>query len=165
MPDVPSQQKDPVTGNSLSLPLLIATLLMMFTTIWSLYDEVYAMRPWKGYQKQFVRTYTAYLQKAIPEAAEREKAVRAEPEFQRLSQQAEEAEQAVAPQIAAIDREVNQILNQQITVLNKVFAEQRLKVTALTYNLEKAASDGSKQSIQEDIDSAKNEILRVSLPA
>src|SRR3989338_8389427 len=106
MPDVPSQQKDPITGNSLSLPLLIATLLMMFTTIWSLYDEVYAMRPWKGYQKQFVRVYEAYLQKAIPEAATREKAVREEPEYQELSRQADEAAKAVATQISDIDREV-----------------------------------------------------------
>src|SRR3990172_9278062 len=161
MPDVPSQQKDPVTGNSLSLPLLVATLLMMLTMIWSLYDEVYTMRPWKGYQKQFVQTYEAYLQKAIPEATERERAVRDDPAYQELARQAEEAEQAVAAQVVEIDREVNQILNQQITVLNKVFAEQRLKVTALTYNLEKATGEGSKQSIQEDIDSAKNEILRV----
>ena len=165
MPDVPSQQKDPITGNSLSLPLLIATLLMMLTVIWSLYDEVYGMRPWKGYQKQFVRVYEAYLQKAIPEAAGREKAVREEPEYQKLSQQADEAEKSVATQVAEIDREVSQILNLQITVLNKVFSEQRGKVSALTYQLEQASGDGSKQSIEQDIEAAKNEVLRVNLPA
>ena len=164
MPEAPSQPKDPVTGNSLSLPLLIATLLMMLTVIWSLYDEAYAMRPWKGYQKRFVQAYQGYLQTAIPEAAERERAIRETPEYQALEQQAAEAEQTVVAQVTEIDREVNQILNLQITLLDKVFAEQRMKVSALTYQLEKAASDGSKQSIQEDIAEAKQEVVRVSMP-
>ncbi|HWP85143.1 MAG TPA: c-type cytochrome [Terriglobia bacterium] len=168
MPDVPSQpsqQQDPITSNSLSLPLLIATLVMMLTVVWALVDEVYLMRPWKGYQKRFVETYKAYLQRAIPEAAERERAVREDPEYQRLVREAEAAQQAVNPQIAEIDREVSQILDPQIAVLNRVFAEQRMKVSALVYQLEKASSDSSKQSIQEEIEEARTEILRVSMPA
>jgi cytochrome c551/c552 len=164
MPDAPSQQKDPITGSSLSLPLLIATLLMMLTVIWSLYDEVYAMRPWKGYQKRFVEVYRSYLDKAIPEVAERERAVRETPEFQELERRAAEAEQTVAAQVSEIDREVNQILTPQITLLDKIFAEQRMKVSALTYQLEKASGDGSRQSIEEDIAEAKQEVLRVGMP-
>jgi cytochrome c551/c552 len=165
MPDVPPQEKDPVTGSSLSLPLLIATLLMMLTLIWSLYDEVYAMRPWKDYQKQFVRTYTAYLQKAIPEAAAREKAVRDSPDYQKLSQAADAAEKAVEPQVIDIDKEVNQVLNPQITILNKAFAEARGKVSALTYDEETSTSQSDKQSIAKEVDEAKAEIIRVNLPA
>jgi cytochrome c551/c552 len=164
MPDDPNQQKDPITGNSLSFALLIATVLMTLTVIWSLYDEVYVMRPWKGYQKRFVATYESFLQNAIPQTREREMAVRQTAEYQTLDQRVVEAEETITSQIAEIDREVNQILNPQIALLDKVFAEQRMKVSALTYQLEKAGSNGTQESIQEDIAEAKQEILRVSMP-
>jgi cytochrome c551/c552 len=165
MPDAPSQQKDPVTESSLSLLLLIFTLAMMVTLIWSLYDENYAMRPWKSYQKQYVKVYETYLQKAIPEAATREKVVKESPEYQKLSQATDDATKAVEAQVADIDKEVNQVLNPQITVMNKAFADQRGKVSALTYSWEQAASESSKQSILKDIDAAKAEVLSVGLPA
>src|SRR5581483_1256007 len=168
MADLPPQQsdaqQDPISTRSLSLPLLIASLLMMLALIWALYDEAYGTRPWKAYQKNFKKLYVAYLQKAIPAAAEQEKQVKQAPEYVKLSQDIDAAEKAVASQVAEIDRHIAQDLNPRITVLTKVFSEQRGKVSALTYQWE-TASPGSKPGIQREIDAAKDEIIRVSLPA
>jgi cytochrome c551/c552 len=145
--------------------LLVSAVLMTLTLIWALYDEVYGMRPWKDYQKQFVGLYTSYLQKAIPEQAQREAEVRQNPEFEKLAQDLQAAEEAVSSQIGEIDREVGQVLTPQITVFNKVFQEARGEISALTYQLETASSDGAKQSIQEDIDGVRQRVLEVDLPA
>ncbi|HEY7618066.1 MAG TPA: hypothetical protein VH744_14760, partial [Terriglobales bacterium] len=165
MPDVPPPPKDPITSNSLSMVLLVSAVLMTLTLICALYDEVYGMRPWKDYQKQFVGLYTSYLQKAIPEQAQREAEVRQNPEFEKLAQDLQAAEEAVSSQIGEIDREVGQVLTPQITVFNKVFQEARGEISALTYQLETASSDGAKQSIQEDIDGVRQRVLEVDLPA
>jgi cytochrome c551/c552 len=156
--------KDPISSRSLSFALLIAAVLMMLTLMWALYDEDYAMRPWKGYQKQFVTLYRDFLNKAIPEASQREQEVRQSAEFQKMEQDLQTAQEAVASQVADIDKEVTQILDPQITILNKAFAEKRGQVSALTYQYETASSDSSKQSIQQDIDAARGDILRVNLP-
>ena len=64
-PDAP--EPDPIADRSLSVPLLISSLLLILTLIWSLYDEVLGQRPWKQYQKDFVSLYSDYLdQEARP---------------------------------------------------------------------------------------------------
>jgi mono/diheme cytochrome c family protein len=52
---------DPVTGKSLSLPLMIASLCMLAGLGWAIWDDAAASRPWKSYQKQFAAAYARYL--------------------------------------------------------------------------------------------------------
>jgi hypothetical protein len=61
-PDAP--EPDPIADRSMSGALLISSLLLMVTLIWSLYDEVVGQRPWKGYQKDFAAKYGDYLETA-----------------------------------------------------------------------------------------------------
>jgi len=35
----------------------------MLTVAWSLYDEFYGLRPWRSYQGEFSKVYSAYLEK------------------------------------------------------------------------------------------------------
>ena len=114
MPETPpaGTAKDPVVSQSLSLLLLVSSLLLLITLLWSLYDEAYSQRPWKSYQDRFVKQYIAFLRKTIPEQAEREKQIRELAEFQRLTADLEAAESAVASEVAEVDREINQVLNQ-----------------------------------------------------
>ena len=44
---------DPVTGQSLSGYYLIASVLLMASLGWALWDEFYGLRPWKSYQQRF----------------------------------------------------------------------------------------------------------------
>src|SRR3970040_2090174 len=114
MPETPSSEKDPIVSQSLSGALLVSSLLLMLTLLWSLYDEVYGQRPWKNDQSRFVQRYTAFLKnKKIPEQAEREKQIRESAEFQQMEQKVGEAEKAVASQLTEIDRQT-QLITAQI---------------------------------------------------
>ena len=46
---------DPIVSRSTSAILLVSALLLTGVLVWSLYDEVYGMRPWKSYQQSFVK--------------------------------------------------------------------------------------------------------------
>ena len=48
--------------------LLISSLLLVVTLIWSLWDEVVGQRPWRSYQRDFVSTYEEYLDTAKEQA-------------------------------------------------------------------------------------------------
>ena len=164
MPEIPSSEKDPVLSSSLSGALLVSSLLLILALLWSLYDEAYGQRPWKGDQGRFVQRYTAFLKnKKIPEQAEREKQIRESPEFQQIEQKVEEAEKAIASQLAEIDQQT-QLLTAQIAAANKVFQDARGQVSALTYQLETASSEGKKQSLQKEIEEVKQRTLRAELP-
>jgi len=58
------QEKDPVVHSSLSKPLFISSALLVISMVWGLYDEMYGIRPWKGYQARFVKIYSRYLKTA-----------------------------------------------------------------------------------------------------
>ena len=78
----PVHNDDPITGKSLSGPILIATVLLLLSTFWGIYDELYTMRPWKSYQSRFITLYTDYLQKKIPAQQEAEKELHSSARFQ-----------------------------------------------------------------------------------
>jgi hypothetical protein len=66
VPETPSTENDPVVSQSLSSPLLIATVLLMLSLVWAVYDEIYGLRPWKEYEKRFVEKYSHFLTKLKP---------------------------------------------------------------------------------------------------
>ena len=53
--------KDPIASRSSSGWMLVSALLLTATLAWSLWDEAFGQRPWKGMQKEFVSRYTRYL--------------------------------------------------------------------------------------------------------
>ncbi len=165
MPETPPSGKDPVVEQSLSMPLLVFSLLLVVVLLWSLYDDIYGERPWKGYQAQFVRLYSAVLkEKKIPEQAERENQIRESADYQNLRGELDAAEQASASQLREIDQQ-SRLLSAQILVLNKVFAEARGEVGALIYQLETASSNGAKQSLESRVQQAQQKMRQARLPA
>ena len=38
----------------MSVLLLVSVFLLMLTVAWSLYDEFFGLRPWRGYQREFI---------------------------------------------------------------------------------------------------------------
>src|SRR3977135_3367176 len=88
-PDAP--EPDPIADRSMSGALLISSLLLVVTLVWSLYDEVVGQRPWKSYQKDFVSKYGKYLETAKERQGKSEGEVKNSPEYQELNQAFEEA--------------------------------------------------------------------------
>src|SRR5438132_13231498 len=94
-PDTPD--RDPVTSQSLSRLLLIIALLLVAALGWALYDAFFGLRPWKNYQTDYVRRYTALLRKQKPKQEAAEKANKAWPDDQALQQQLDRPHRSLQP--------------------------------------------------------------------
>ena len=158
------QEKDPVVHSSLGLLLAIFSALLVVSLAWALWDEVWGERPWKSYQKRFVKAYAAFLKNTKPQEAATEKQIRASAEYQRLDRQAKDAEQAVAKQTGEIDREIRQVITPQVMALNDAFQVLRSEIGALTYKIETSSSQGTKESLSKQIEEIKRRVAKVDLP-
>ena len=158
------QDKDPVVHSSLSKQLFIWSILLVLSLAWGLWDEMYGIRPWKGYQAKFEKLYGRYLSNAKLGAAEVEKQIKSSSEYRRLDAEMQEAEKAAMPEASVIDKEVNQNLVPKILALNDPFQEVRSHIGALTYQIEVTHSESSKASLRKEIQDLKNETHKVALP-
>ncbi len=157
------QEKDPVIHSSLSKPLTVAAVLLLLALAWGLWDEIYGIRPWRGYQSRFERLYGRYLKDAKLPEEERERQIKASADYQRLTREIDEASAEATPAAQEIDRKVN-LLTPQIAALNEPFQELRSRISALTYQVEAAGNPGSKESIRRQIDALKQQSRQVQLP-
>src|SRR5471030_1959630 len=158
------QERDPVVHSSISKPLFISSALLVISMVWGLYDEMYGIRPWKGYQAQFVKVYSRYLKTLSGGEAGVEKQIKASPDYQRMDREMAAAEQAAMPAASAIDQKINQDLVPKILALNDPFQEVRSHVGALTYEIEVTKSESSKDSLRKQIAELKAQTKSVKLP-
>src|SRR3954470_21372117 len=158
------QEKDPVVHSSLSKQLFIWSALLVLSLAWGLWDEMYGIRPWKGYQARFQKLYSKYLTNARLGAGEVEKQIKSSPEYRRLDGEMLAAEKAGMPEASAIDKEVNENLVPKILALNDPFQEVRSHIGALTYQIEVTHSESSKNSLRKEIQGLKAEPHKGSVP-
>ena len=88
-PDAP--EPDPIAESSMSGLLLISSLLLVVTLVWSVWDEVLGQRPWKGYQKDFVSRYSDYLEEAKARQGRSEAEIKSSDGYQELDSAFKEA--------------------------------------------------------------------------
>ncbi len=70
MPEKPIPEQDPITGKSYAIHYLIATVILIGTLFWALYDEAWGQRPWKAFQDQWKDRYSAFLNTATVEVGQ-----------------------------------------------------------------------------------------------
>src|SRR6267378_1949860 len=99
-PETP--ESDPIADRSMSGALLISSLLLVVTLVWSLYDEVVGQRPWKSYQKNFVDSYSSYLVTAKKRQKNLEQEVKNSPEYVQLDNAYKDAAAEADPKIEPI---------------------------------------------------------------
>src|SRR5712692_5509924 len=109
MPETPTPEQDPVLTQSLSKLLLFSTLLLTVTLVWALVDETFLMRPWKRYQADFVKRYTALLKKIQPVQSQSEEAIRKSSAYQQLTKQIEDARKAADAERRRVESELRLI--------------------------------------------------------
>jgi cytochrome c2 len=160
-PDAP--EPDPIADRSMSGALLISSLLLVVTLIWSLYDEVVGQRPWKTYQKDFVSKYGEYLETAKDKQGKSEKEVASSPEYQDLDQAYKDAARAAKEKTDPIDAQVKRI-DAKITAVTEPFQNVRSYIVAQTYKLEVTESESSKNSIRADIEDKKQKQIKFEMP-
>src|SRR3989442_1171754 len=150
-----SDEKDPVVNSSLSKPLFISAALLVITTGWALYDEIYGIRPWKSYQARFVKAYSKFLKSAESGEGALEKQIRSSPDYQRLDSQMRAAKKAVTARGGEIDRRVSKEVVPRTLALNEPFQEVRSHVGALPYEIETSHSDSHKAKLRSEIEEIK----------
>jgi cytochrome c1 len=158
------QDKDPVVHSSLSKPLYISSILLVLSMGWGLYDEMYVIRPWKGYEARFVKLYRRFLKQQMSGETLAERQIKEQPEYRRLDREMLAAEKAVGPQAAEIDQRVNNVLVPRVMALNEPFQEVRSHIGALTYQIETSTSESTKDSLRSQIAELKQEVKYVLLP-
>jgi len=162
MPENP--ERDPVVGQSLSFYIFIGALLLMVTLGWALYDEFFGLRPWKSYQRQFVRRYTSFLQKQIPKQRAGEKEILASAEYAALKQKLQDLNQSVTPRVGEIEKHVAQV-EQRLAAVTEVYTDARANAQSQIYEIEHTGSAGRKKSLQADLDKFKTGPFSVRMPS
>lgn len=138
-------QDDPVTSKSLALPYLIATIILLFTLFWAIYDEGWGTRPWKGFQAEFKDRFDTFLKSVKSRSAQAEKDLMASSEYQRLKADYDQASAAIKPRVEEINRQISK-LNQDIGIVQPAFVDARAHVAADTYELETTEADKAREN-------------------
>src|SRR5437016_4619396 len=157
-------QDDPVTSKSLALPYLIATVLLLGTLLWAIYDENWGTRPWKGFQTEFKDRYDSYLKSVKSRSAQSEKDLMASSDYQALKADYDRISADVKPKVDDITKEVNKV-NQDIGIVQTAFVDARAHVSADTYTLETTESDKGRQRKLDELNQYKaKKQFTVTLP-
>ncbi len=72
VPEKPIPEQDPITGKSYAIHYVIATVILIATLFWALWDEAWGQRPWKAFQDQWKDRYSAFLNTAKSTSAKSE---------------------------------------------------------------------------------------------
>ncbi len=163
MPEQPIPEQDPVTSKSYALHYVIATVLLLGTLFWALWDEAYGQRPWKRFQSEFQSRYLKYLRQVKAQSATSEKELESSSEYQSLNAAYERARAAAEPRRKQIEKDLARI-NADILAVQEVFTDKRAYVNALTYEIETDSSASGKQKKQRELDRYKNQQFEVRHP-
>src|SRR5580698_1945281 len=155
------QEKDPVVHSSLSKPLFIWSAVLVLSMLWGLYDEVYGIRPWKGYQAKFEKLYSKYIGELRTPEAQREAQIKASLEYRQLDAAMKAADAAALPEATNIKNQVD-ALTPKIQALNDPFQEVRSHIGSLTYQIEVThGGESAKNDLRKQIEELKAETHKV----
>jgi hypothetical protein len=163
VPDKPVPEQDPITSKSYAAHYVIATILLIATLFWALWDEAWGQRPWKAFQDQWKDRYSAFLNTERSKSTQSEKDVEQSPDYIALKQAYQNADQSTKDKAAEVRSKLDDATARLLAV-QSVFTDRRAYVNALTYELETSTSASAKASKQKDIDAYKAEEATVQFP-
>jgi cytochrome c551/c552 len=163
VPEKPIPEQDPITGKSYAIHYVIATMLLIATLFWALYDEAWGQRPWKSFQDQWKDRYSAFLNTATSKSSKSEQSVEQDPQYAALKQSYDQAYRNSKAQGEEARKKLDDA-SARLLAVQSVFTDRRAYVNALTYELETSSSSSAKASKQKDIDKYKAEQATVEFP-
>ena len=163
MPEQPIPEQDPVVTKSYALYYVVSMVLLMATLFWALWDEAYGQRPWKAFQNEWKRRYTAVLDKTEPASDKSVKSVENNPDYQKLEEAYKQADAAARPRRDELQKKITD-LSAQILAVQNVFTDKRAYANSLTYQIETETSASGKQSKKKDLDDYKKKLWTVEFP-
>jgi cytochrome c2 len=163
MPDKPIPEQDPITSKSYAAHYVIASILLIATLFWALWDEAWGQRPWKAFQDEWKDRYSAFLNTARSKSAKSQSSVESDSQYVALKQDYEKAYADTKDQAAKVRTELDDA-NARLLAVQSVFTDRRAYVNALTYELETTKSASGKASKQKEIDAYEKELATVTFP-
>ena len=163
MPEKPIPEQDPITSKSYALYYMIATVLLVATLFWALWDEAWGQRPWKAFQDEWQVRYSAFLNTERSKSAQSQAAVEHDPKYVSLKQVYESAYESAKPKGEEVRVQLDDA-SARLLAVQSVFTDRRAYVNALTYEYETSTSASDKASKQKQIDAYKAELATVEFP-
>jgi cytochrome c551/c552 len=163
VPEKPIPDNDPIVSKSYAVHYLIATVILIGTLFWALWDESFGQRPWKAYQHEWKERYGAFLKNATSKSSKDVNDVEQSPEYRQLEQAYKDANSATSPKRKELQKQIAD-LSAKILAVQNVFTDRRAYANALTYEIETDDSASGKASKQKKLEKYKNEISSVEYP-
>jgi len=163
LPDKPIPEQDPITSKSYAAHYVIATVILIATLFWALWDEAWGQRPWKEFQDKWKERYSAFLNTARSKSVASEKSIESNSDYAALQQAYEKAYQDTKAQAADVRAKLDDA-SARLLAVQSVFTDRRAYVNALTYEWETTKSASGKASTQKEIDDYKAEFATVEFP-
>ncbi|MGC2819014.1 MAG: hypothetical protein WA198_04970, partial [Candidatus Sulfotelmatobacter sp.] len=125
----PNPEQDPITSKSYAAYYLIATVILMATLFWALWDEAWGQRPWKAFQEHWKTRYSAFLNTARSKSATSEKDVENNPDYIALKQAYQKTYQDAKPQADEARKKLDDA-SARLLAVQSVFTDRRAYVNA-----------------------------------
>src|SRR5208337_2561327 len=153
-------EQDPITSKSYAPHYVIATVILIATLFWALWDEAWGQRPWKEFQDKWKDRYSAFLNTARSKSTTSQNDVEKNLEYVALMQAYEKAYQDTKAQAADVRAKLDDA-SARLLAVQSVFTDRRAYVNALTYEWETTNSASGKASKQKENDDYKAELATV----
>src|SRR4051812_5146332 len=163
VPEKPIPEQDPITSKSYAPHYVIATILLIITLFWALWDEAWGQRPWKAAQETFKTRYSALLNTSRSASATSQKDIEQSSDYASLKQSYQKAYEGSKTQAEEVRKKLDDA-SARLLAVQSVFTDRRAYVNALTYELETSESASAKASKQKEIDKYKAEQATVEFP-
>ena len=163
MPEQPIPEQDPVVTKSYTAHYVIAMVILMATLFWALWDEAFGQRPWKAFQHEWQKRYTAVLNATTSKSEASQTAVESSPDYQALKRAYEQAEEQTKAQAAKIKDDLADA-NGKLLAVRSVFTDRRAYVNALVYDIETETSASAKKRLRDELTEYQNEPATVEFP-
>jgi len=163
VPEQPVPEQDPITSKSYAVHYAVATVVLIGSLFWALWDEAYGQRPWKRFQTEFKSRYSRFLHQARTQSADELKGIEDDSQYHALNVAFTDAQKKSDAEIKGINDQLRDI-SARILAVQNVFTDKRAYVGAETYSLETATSKSEKESIRKDLEKYKAGPFTVEYP-
>jgi cytochrome c1 len=163
VPEKPVPENDPIVSKSYAVHYLLATVILIATLFWALWDESFGQRPWKSYQAEWKSRYSSFLKTARSKSSTSVKEVEGAADYKSLEDNYKQLYQQSKPRVDQLQAQISD-LSAKILAVQNVFTDRRAYVNALTYEIETDTSDSGKKSKRDELEKYKQKPARVEYP-
>ncbi len=139
-------EKDPIVSRSYTKEYLVATVLLVLSLLWALYDEGWGQRPWKSFQHEFRTRYAQLLKQTRSLSAKSEEEIKKSAGYQELDSAYQQVVKEIEPKTKEIQRKIGEEIEPKIAAVQIPFTDARAHIAADTYDLETTTSKSSRDS-------------------